>query len=104
METTYKASGYVLGNHWGGGEGAYPTIRLEADTFAEVLAKCNNALEDGSLDSGMGFERLIGAIINVTTITTIVFEDKDFINKEVESHFIGELTEEQEEFLTIIYE
>jgi hypothetical protein len=63
MVERYKANGYVLGNHWGGGE---------------------------------------GAIINVTKITTIVFEDKDFINKEIESHFIGELTDEQAEFLTII--
>lgn len=104
MVERYKANGYVLGNHWGGGEGAYPTITLEADTLDEVLAKCNDALEDGSLDSGMGFERLIGAIINVTKITTIVFEDKDFINKEIESHFIGELTDYQAEFLTIILE
>jgi hypothetical protein len=99
----FKASGYVLGNYWGGGSGCYNTITIKADTLEELVSKCNKALEDGSLDNGMGFESLIGAIMNVTTITTIDFEDKEYTNQENQLHFFGKLTEEQEEFLNEIY-
>lgn len=99
----YEAFGYVLGNYWGGGSGSYSTISLKADTLEELLSKCDKALEDGSLDSGMGFESLIGAIMDIITITTIDFEDKEFTNRESELRFIGKLTEEEEEFLSEIY-
>jgi len=51
----------------------------------------------------MGFEKLIGAVLDVTVITTIIFEDKEFTNKETETHIIGNLTEDEEEFLLEIY-
>lgn len=99
----YTATGYVLGNHWGGGKGSYPTITLKADTLEEIISKCNEGLTNGSLDSGMGFESLIGGVMDITTITTIQFEGKEFSNKDNELHFIGKLTNEEIEFLQEVY-
>ena len=56
-------------------------------------------LDDGFLDAGMGYEFLIGALLNITKITTIEIEGKDFVNKEYETEFIETLTEEEEDFL-----
>lgn len=95
----YIAEGFVLGNYWGGGTGSYPTIKFEADTKEELLEKADKALEDGSIDSGMGYESLISAILGITKITTIEVDGKIFTNKETEEEFIGELNDQQADFL-----
>lgn len=95
----YVAQGHVLGNYWGGGSGSYPTIKISGDTKEEVLEKAEKALEDGSLDSGMGYESLIGAVLDVTCITTVEIDGKEFTNEETEMEFVGELTEAQSDFL-----
>ena len=102
-EINYAARGHVLGNYWGGGKGSYRTIRLYDTTLDGLLEKCKTALHDGSLDSGMGFASLLGAVIEVVTITTITVGDKEFTNEEIETHIIGELTEEEQEFLLELY-
>ena len=101
METkiTYKAKGFVLGNYWGGGTGAYPIIELTADTKDELLEKAKVALEDGSIDSGMGYESLIGAILDITVTTSIELEGDNYFNEKFEFDTVGELTDEQYEFL-----
>jgi hypothetical protein len=95
----YKAQGYVLGNYWGGGTGAYPTIKITGETKEEVLAKAGEKLKDGGLDSGMGYESLIGAVLDIKCRTTVEIDGKDFHNEETEMEFIGELNEDQSEFL-----
>ena len=100
METIkFKATGLVLGNYWGGGSGSYPTIPLEADTKEGLLEIANGKLNDGSIDSGMGYESLIGAILSISEITTKIIDNKSFVNTETEIEFIGTLSEEEEEFL-----
>jgi hypothetical protein len=100
METVkFTSTGFVLGNYWGGGSGAYKARVLSADTKEELIKKATEMLNDGSLDSGMGYESLIGALLNITTITTIMHKGKKFANKETEPVFIGDLTESQEDFL-----
>ena len=101
METVkFKSEGIVLGYLWGGGKGAYPAHKLSADTKEEILNKANSALFDGSLDSGMGYESLIGALLFITKITTIEIDGKPFTNKETEDEFIGELSEDEQDFLS----
>src|SRR3989344_27203 len=95
----YKSSGIVYGHFWGGGKGGYSARKFEADSKEELIKKCNEALEDGSLDSGMGYESLIGALINIEIETTIKVKGKEFTNKEYELEFIGNLTEEEGYFL-----
>ena len=80
----FSAKGFVLGNYWGGGQGAYPTIRFTGNTKEELLEKANKALKDGSIDSGMGYQSLIGAILEIKCITKVEIDGKDFINHKIE--------------------
>ena len=96
---TYKAKGMVLGNYWGGGSGAYSTILFETDSKEELLEKANKSLNDGSIDSGMGFESLVGAVLDITIYTTIEIDGEEFTNKKFDFCSIGELTDEQYDFL-----
>ena len=102
MKVSYSSKGLVYGNFWGGGAGAYEARRLNAPSEEELLKEANAGL-DGSLDGGMGFESLKGALLAITKITTTIIENKGFINKETEIRFIGNLTEEEQDFLTDIY-
>jgi hypothetical protein len=99
MKTTFKSTGLVLGNLWGGGTGAYRSIELSSDTREELIKQATNALNDGSLDSGMGYESLIGAILLVETIKTVEVDGEEFTRSEFETEYIGNLTEEQQDFL-----
>ena len=47
----------------------------------------------------MGYESLIGAIMDITTITTVTIDGKDYINEETETEDFGNLNQEQSEFL-----
>jgi hypothetical protein len=96
---TYKSTGIVLGNYWGGGAGSYQARKFEADTKEELLKQANKALKDGSLDSGMGYESLIGALIEIEMIETVLIDGKEYSRSEFESTFIGNLTGDQEDFL-----
>jgi hypothetical protein len=96
---SYKATGFVLGNYWGGGQGAYPTINFEADTKEALMDKANVALKDGSIDSGMGYESLIGAVLDITEVSTVEVDDESFTNEKYIFDTVGELTNEEYEFL-----
>ena len=99
QEIKYKAHGIVLGNYWGGGMGSYPAQIIYSSTKEDLINQANKKLKDGSLDSGMGFESLIGAVLVITTIIKIWIEDKDYLRFEYSDLIIGDLTEEQIEFL-----
>ena len=98
-KVTFISKGVVLGNNWGGGQSGYAARVLEANSKEELLNKANEALKDGSLDSGMGYESLIGAALEITKITQIIVNNKLFTNKEYETEFIGDLDAESEDFL-----
>ncbi len=100
METVkFTSTGIVLGNYWGGGSGAYKSVELFADTKEELLEVATAKLNNGDLDSGMGYESLIGALLNITKKTTIMHKGKPFTNEETETEFIGDLTDSQINFL-----
>lgn len=102
---TYHSRGKVFGNFWGGGAGSYPVKQFTSVVSKEDLIEVNKkALSDGSLDSGMGYESLIGAIIYIDIVTIILHENKPFTNKETDIVFIGNLTDEQKEYLLGDYE
>lgn len=94
----FESMGFVYGSLWGGGMGAYPARKLFADTKEELLQKANEGL-DGSLDSGMGYERLTGAILEVKKITTLNIKGEDYVNTQSETVFIGKLKEKDKDFL-----
>lgn len=104
-KTYYKAQGYVYGLLWGGGEGTYPSREIKSDNIDDLREQIMNGINNGSLDSGMGYQRLIGALMDITTITEIVIDDKVFKNYEYQTEFFGDLSEAQQEFLECqIYE
>lgn len=100
MKTTkFYSSGLVYGQYWGGGEGAYEARQFTGDTKESIIEKVKAALADGSLDSGMGYQKLLGALIDIEEVTTIEVDGKKFTNREYHSEFIGDLNEEQQDFL-----
>jgi hypothetical protein len=93
---TYSAKGYVYGKLWGGGAGSYKSKSLEGfDSKESLMIKAKEMLDDGSLDGGMGYEYLIGAILYIETT------DEEIEDIDVE--FIGDLTKEQRTFLWECY-
>ena len=99
---TFESTGFVYGLLWGGGSGAYPARKLTANTKKELLEKANAGL-DGSLDSGMGYESLQGAILEIKKITTLLIKGKEYVNYQTETEFIGNLTEKNKDFLFELY-
>ena len=96
---TYTASGLVYGLYWGGGSGCYPSINFHSDTYENLMNQINKALEDESIDSGMGFESIKGAFIEILVTTVIEIENIPFKNVESTNDFVGDLTEEEQDFL-----
>lgn len=104
MDTVkYSSTGLVYGDCWGGGSGAYAARKLKADSKEELLAKANELLKSGGLDSGMGYKRLKGAMLDIKIETTKVIDGKEFVNTEHEVEFIGDLTEDEQIFLEQVY-
>ena len=95
----YIATGYVLGKLWGGGEAAYPSEKIESVSKINLVKKAEKMLDDGSLDSGMGYENLIGAMLSIEEIDYRVIGGKDFSHSEYETIYVGKLSEKQINFL-----
>ena len=99
MDTRYELTGLVHGNYWGGGEGAYKSTPIYSKTKEEGLKKAEEMLDSGALDDGMGYESLIGAILDIKEIKTTEVEGEEFSHENHEIEYIGKLTERQEDFL-----
>ena len=52
---TYRATGIVLGNCWGGGTCDYAAHEINANSLRELRDEIKKQLDNGSLDGGMGF-------------------------------------------------
>lgn len=96
----YKARGLVLGNLWGGGQGGYAARELSADSLPKLDKQIKDGIKDGSLDSGMGFESLVGAVMMIETIDTRRIDGKTFIASKYEQEVYGSLSDEQIDMLT----
>jgi hypothetical protein len=101
---TYEATGLVYGKLWGGGFGAYPMIKLRAKTKEALLTEARRELNTGGLDSGMGFEYLKGAYLDIEEIESIKARgDKTYTRSEYIDAFIGDLTDKERDFLLSAY-
>lgn len=96
---TYSAKGLVYGLDWFQNSCAYTSIEIKANTKEELDRIIDNKLEDGSLDSGMGFYDLKGALMNIKIISEIEVENKIYTNIESELEFYGELSDKEMDFL-----
>lgn len=101
---TYFLSGVVLGKTWGGGFGAYKSHELQAQTKKELINQAKKDLKSGVLDSGMGFEYLKGARLDIQEIETVKIKDKEYQRAEHMTELIGDLTEKEQDFLLSGYE
>jgi hypothetical protein len=100
----FKATGHILGNLWeDDGFGGYRATPIEADTESELIRIASEKLKDGSLDAGAGFESLLGALLVIEKITTIEIDGDIFTNQKFETVFIGDLTKDQKEWLSMDY-
>ncbi len=102
-EYKYNSKGLVYGKFWGGGTGAYESEKLTNTNKNELLNEAEEMLKSGLLDSGMGFESLIGAILDIETIELITIDNKVYSRSEYEIITIGNITDEQENFLVETY-
>lgn len=98
--TTVLATGHVLGHCWGGGKASYPASQIKGSSVEEVIKTAKEMLAKGSLDSGMGFEALIGARLILHVITRIEIEGRMFENIEYEEEWIGRLFKEDIDHLS----
>lgn len=102
---TFAATGAVLGNYWGGGKGAYEARPIRANSEEEIIKLAEQGIKDGSLDNGMGFQCLLGAALTIKKTTRVEIDGQPFTSDEYNDVIIGELTEEESDFLweTISY-
>ena len=101
MNKTYHAKGLVYGNLWGGGRGAYSARPLKNfQSKKELISEAERMLKEGSLDSRMGYESLIGARLVIKEVETITQNKKNFSRSEFNVVFIGKLTQKEKRFLS----
>jgi hypothetical protein len=100
IEKKYNATGIVLGNFWGGGKGTYPSEKLtNYDSIEKLLEVAKKMLKKGSLDSGMGFESLIGAGLIIEEFNTLKYNNELFFNSYDTQTYIGDMSQDELEFL-----
>ena len=95
----FEAVGLCVGNLWGGGIGAYPTERYSSEKIENLIDEITKDIESGAIDSGMGFESIKGALMQITTIRKIFIDGRKFTSDEVEYSFFGNLDAEEMSFL-----
>ena len=101
MKTTkeYKASGWVLGNCWGGGKVWYQSNKYQSKTLKGIEKEIQKGIENGSIDSGMGFESILGAIIDITEIEKIDTGDGEPFKRENSMYnTFGEIEDKAQEY------
>jgi len=61
----YIAKGIVWGNCWGGGQCGYTSHILKASSMKKLNKQIEEGISNGSLDSGMGYEKVVGAVMSI---------------------------------------
>jgi hypothetical protein len=90
---SFRAKGCVVGICYSGNTAMYPAKIYKSNTKEILIENINIACQANTIDSGFGFQRIKGAVMDITTITEITYEDKIFINEETESMIFGDLDE-----------
>ena len=104
ITSTYNASGLVFGNLWGGGIGIYPSVKFTGFNNVEDLFKeIERRLKTGSLDSVMGYEKLLGAAMVIEEIRTIDNNGEIFQNSIFTDAFFGKMSKKEYNFLVEMF-
>jgi hypothetical protein len=80
VRVEYELKGYVYGETWGGHYGFYKAITLYGNNLNQIIKKASKDLD--ILDSGMGFEKITGAIYFPLKIEIININGKEYRNTE----------------------
>ena len=92
-EQEYQADGIITGLLWGGGLGFYYARKYTGfkslDDLKETIKK---DFESGAIDSGFGFEKIIGARIKIDKITIETIDDDDYVNVKHEMFELGDMS------------
>lgn len=79
-KTWFEAEGTVLGNLWGGGQGYYPARKYSNASLSKMKTEIKKDFNSGALDSGMGFESPVGAIMTITKHTIKYIDGEEYLN------------------------
>lgn len=95
LKYKYNANGYVLGNLWGGGKGYYPARQYSNTSLVKLKQIIKKDFKSGALDSGMGYEKLTGALMNITVISSRKIGKKIYTNNDRTIKFkLGKIDED----------
>lgn len=103
-KVTYNASGLCYGAFWGGGEGSYKAIDFNGyESIDKLREDINAAVKSGAIDSGMGFQTMIGAGMNIIKVKSVTDDEGEeyFNTDEIDTEFFGDLNDEQQNHLDI---
>lgn len=101
VDQYYNAVGYVLGNMWGGGTAIYESESFYGYRKLDTLKrKIRKKVKDGTIDSGFGFESVIGARMKIERIKLIRYNNSAYKNVEENIMFFGKLNKQQQELLS----
>lgn len=95
----FISRGVVLGTLWDFQTGAYPARKLTGKSEKEIIEQAEKMLDNNSLDDGMGFQSLKAATLEIEKITFVEIDGKLFENHESNVVTLGELTEQEDNFL-----
>lgn len=96
-KVSYVAKGQVWGNAWGGGKIGYASKTVKAYSLKELREKILAGIKNGSLDSGMGYESVYGAVMEVKTIATITVNGEEYEHIDYEVNAYGDIDEKEYE-------
>jgi hypothetical protein len=90
------ATGYVYGKYWGGGESAYKALNLSFETREELVKHLSELKSFNELDSGLGYQEVIGGIYAVQEIKYV---DDWTMTRQLDEVTFGNLSDEQFDFV-----
>lgn len=90
LYTKYEADGKVLGKLWGGGLGGYPARDYTNDNKEALIKEIEKDFKSGGLDSGMGFESLVAAVMTITTVECVEIDGKKYVSRDFEEITFGD--------------
>lgn len=97
VSTYYRAEGYVYGRTWEFSKGLYKARIYHNYDKEKLLEDVKNDFKSGALDSGYGFESLLGARMTIETVDIIKYNGKNYGSHEYETLVLGEYPNQIEE-------
>lgn len=95
----YSSTGIVWGNLWGGGQSGYSAKKLSGPTLKSIKEQALKGIKEGSLDSGMGYESLIGAVLLVKKEDVKNIKDREYIHTSYRPLVVGKIKPKIRRFL-----